>query len=615
MKIKKHQAGGIVYTPFIPNQKEGSVNTTSTSSSSEKITGTLKKEIVDLLKENGIPNDVDEFLSNANSFLSRSSSLSNMSIFGGTDDDYDINDLVQIESMANKVKFNKQLYDSATSNLGKENAWSEIAVDDSGRMYVYNEDGLTSVNPSEYYKNKNKYQAITNSQLMGLREQQRGLSFNRSILNNVQNAVGMKSIVEYVRGIIKDFGTNTTSGYIQKNAKNILNGFDLLVNDGPDGYYKAKSVDQLKDVNTALSYLYNALPQNMKNLITAKTAAENGDPNSNDRLKLLELALTENTNREESVDYDSTATKAAGTNGTTSTSSEQLTNDTLGERYVTGNGLPTIERIQITPEQSSAHLLVVGQQAGPIMFQNTERPMESTSLNEVYKNGAYIGGICDWQSVSFGDQLLNQFDLDKVMYNNMSPMYRVYLPYKTVSGKIVPDFDAQTQLSNIQKEISKSGITNDSDLIEIAKRYGLTYDPDTKLFSYPKERMKAFMSFGAYAEDGIVQFDKKSQYIYKLNSDEKNQVSQRYKNVIETHSEEGNEKKIGPSTHGWFGHMNNIYEGNIFIPIRDELIGTALYNNQYVPKSRYENTTAQSEVHKTLQQASSDQPIITNFNK
>lgn len=615
MKIKKHQAGGIVYTPFIPNQNEGTTNTTSTSSSSEKITGTLKKEIVDLLKENGIPNDVDEFLSNANSFLSKSSSLSRMSIFGGTDDDYDMSDLVRVESMANKVKFNKQLYDSATSNLGKENAWSEIAVDDSGRMYVYNEDGLTSISPSEYYKNRDKYQAITNSQLMGLREQQKGLSFNRNILNNIQNAVGMKSIVEYVRGIIKDFGTNTTSGYIQKNAKNIINGFDLLVNNGPEGYYKVKDADQLKDVNTALSYLYNALPQNMKNLITAKTAAENGDPNSNDRLKLLELALTENTSKELNVDYDSAATKSINeANG----SSEQLTNDTLGERYVSGNGLPTIERIQITPEQSSAHLVVIGQQAGPIMFQDTNRPMESTSLNEVYKNGAYIGGICDWQSVSFGDQLLNQFDLDKVMYNNMSPMYRVYLPVdlnKMAAGRIVPDFSAQEKLSKIQEEISKSGITNDTDLIEIAKRYGLTYDPDTKLFSYPKERMRAFMSFRAYAEEGNVQFDKKSQYIYKLNSDEKKQVSDRYKNVIETHSEKEKEKRVGPSVHGWFGYMKDIYEGNIFIPIRDELIGTTLYNNQYVPKSRYENTTAQSEAHKALQQVSSDQPIITNFNK
>jgi hypothetical protein len=110
MKIKSYQVGGVVYTPFVPNQAQTTTGTSvdsSTTKSSDsndgKLTG-IKKEIVDILKSNGIPSDVDMFLTKANSFLANSTSLSSMSLFGGTNDDYDLSDLVKIQKMANDVK-------------------------------------------------------------------------------------------------------------------------------------------------------------------------------------------------------------------------------------------------------------------------------------------------------------------------------------------------------------------------------------------------------------------------------------------------------------------------------------------------------------------------------
>ena len=108
MKIKSYQVGGVVYTPFVPNQTSTATGTTSGSKSSssddsDKLTG-IKKEIVEILQSNGIPSDVEQFLTKANTFLSNSTSLSNMSLFGGTDDDYDLSDLVKIQKMANDVK-------------------------------------------------------------------------------------------------------------------------------------------------------------------------------------------------------------------------------------------------------------------------------------------------------------------------------------------------------------------------------------------------------------------------------------------------------------------------------------------------------------------------------
>lgn len=122
MKIKRYQTGGIVYTPFIPNKGTQAQEESSTTAKAEKISGTFTKEVIDILKENGIPNDVDAFLQEADSFLNRSNSLSSLSIFGGSSEDHNLSDVVRVQSLANKVKFNKQLYDSAADQLTKESS-------------------------------------------------------------------------------------------------------------------------------------------------------------------------------------------------------------------------------------------------------------------------------------------------------------------------------------------------------------------------------------------------------------------------------------------------------------------------------------------------------------
>ena len=157
---RKYQVGGVVYTPYLPAQAGTAQGTTSTSASSstsstpEKISGTMKKEVIDILKENGIPSDVDQFLQYANNFLDKSKNLSSYSFIGGNDDDYDMSDLIKVQSLANKVKFNKALYDKANENLTKQYAWSEVALTDKGQMYVYDtEKGeVTKIDPSTYMK-------------------------------------------------------------------------------------------------------------------------------------------------------------------------------------------------------------------------------------------------------------------------------------------------------------------------------------------------------------------------------------------------------------------------------------------------------------------------------
>lgn len=117
------QVGGIVYTPFIPNRTQQQQEVKENKSpKEEKIIGTIKKEIIDLLKENGLQNDVDNTLNAAMNFLNSSSNLSNFAIFGGSQSDFSLAQLTQVQSLVNRTKRNKQQYDSASKVLTEQNA-------------------------------------------------------------------------------------------------------------------------------------------------------------------------------------------------------------------------------------------------------------------------------------------------------------------------------------------------------------------------------------------------------------------------------------------------------------------------------------------------------------
>ena len=233
-------------SPFGPSTQQAT-STGSKQSTPEKISGTIKKEVIDILKENGIPSDVNEFLNKANSFLNNSTSLSNMSLFGGTNDDYSMSDLITIQQMANSVKWNKSRWDEAVKNLDSEDAWGEIALDSRGYMYVADSEGkIGTVDPRKY--DPEKQQALTNEQVLGLREQSSQFAMNSNILLNAGSAVGMKSVHDYLVGIVEKLGTNTIQGYGSKEQNQIVNGIRELMESGPDGYYKISTKSQASDV-------------------------------------------------------------------------------------------------------------------------------------------------------------------------------------------------------------------------------------------------------------------------------------------------------------------------------------------------------------------------------
>ena len=130
-------------------------------------------------------------------------------------------------------------------------------MDTVGNFYAINSDGKlikkSASGVSKFAKGESdeEFQLLTYSQLTGLREN--GLAFNTDILRDLENAYGKQSESTEIIKQIKDFSTNKLEGVTSKSAaaNKGMEIFSNLMEDGPDGYCKFTSEDQVKNENAA----------------------------------------------------------------------------------------------------------------------------------------------------------------------------------------------------------------------------------------------------------------------------------------------------------------------------------------------------------------------------
>lgn len=597
MKIKSMQSGGIIYTPFIPNNEEiPQQNIPSNDSKKEKITGTITKEIIDLIKENGLINDVDVTLNEVANFLNQSSMLSNFTAFGGSDPDFSLAQLMQVQSLVNRTKRNKETYDEASKVLSKENAWSDVAIDTRGYIYALNgENGaLEKIKATQYAENRDKYQALDYGSLMSLREKDPNLAYNVSILTDAGSAIGLQSISDYLVDIVKDFGKESETGYIKKLPQNVQDGLQALIANGPDGIYKATSETEIKDINAAIAYLDASLNPRMKATIDAHNAGEGRDASKNGRLKFIYDVITHHTDNKISVDFEKTASDAASGKGG---GSEKTVQESLAHAYATGNGLGETQTIQITPYNTGATIFAQAHILGPIVDDNNQ-PIGTTSLQQAFQKSGSLRAVIDAQSVTFGDQLLNPNTYEKIMYDGNTQMYRAWLPSKNVNGRITVDFDTQQQADKLMDQIKNSGITDDRMIKDLVEQQfpDATWDLIEKVIKFNSSR--PFVVIGAYASGKEFSGLSDSKYIWNLPRDEGREIKNKYNNLMKYSDIYGGktETNIGGKTR----NAGNFYQGNIYIPITDGMAGARIYDRQYAPQNQFTELNAKADMNNYL---------------
>ena len=606
---RKYQVGGIAYTPYLPAQTgspqtsaTAATTTGSSSSSSDKISGTMKKEIVDLLKENGIPSDVSVFLNTANRLLANSQSLSQLSIFGGDREDYDISDLIKVQQLVNNVKYNKGLRDEAAAQITKENAGSEVAVSNSGELYVFNSDGkLTTVSAKEYADNKDNYQVLTNSQLMYYRENQPELAFQTGILDDLHNTIGMGTITKYLRDTINAFGSDTLEGYTVKNPE-VKDGLQLLMQAGPDGYYKFTKEEELRDVNRALHYLYNGMSDNAKNLLKAKAAVEGGDPtNLNDISNLMYQALMEHTSRSTKVDFDKQATEydpnLTGKKG--GSSSENMVKDTYLYRVASLNG--PRKQVALAPKGSKiadTGLMITQGITNGAVIDNEGKRIGNMSVDMMLQKAEAVKAA-DASKIVLGNRILRPGEYGGVMFDSNQECNTVYLPYTFDGGQMVPDFDVFEKYNQLQRAIAGKFDMPKTEVDRLARDLGLStddYNYDSSTNSLSLTKATYFLTFGAIVGSGTIDLTADNKrFLTKLDPDEGEDYKKAYDNMIKYGS---TTRKKSDLRIGNYDSSNEkqFYRGILYMAMPDAYRGTHLSMDEYINRDSVNNFGRRTEL-------------------
>ena len=603
MKIKSYAGGGIAYLPTTTNRGEAA-SAASSSSSNSKVPGFADK-IIDMVKSEGIDSDVNAFLNQ----VERTLNLAN----DPTGQNLSMREILQLARAASSVKTNYTMFKDAQKALDTEDAWGDVATDSKGYIYTWNQESnkIEKVAPSAY--NPEKQLALTNQDLLNFRWNNTDTKYNTSIITDVSKSVGMKTISTYLVDLIKKFEQSEVTGYGSKTNSEIASGLKALVNHsdtngntigdlitaGPDGLYKLTQKATIKDahIDKAINYLVQSLNNDMKHALVAKAAVEGYTPEA----YLVEL-LDIYTGRSITADYDATTSKAAsGEDGGSSGSKIQ---QTLAESYVTGSNAVPMQMIPIAPNNSKTTLYVPAQNVQSVRLDRSGQPgqpMPIANLRTVIQDSYALGNITNRGTVVFGDQLINDTQLNGLIYTG-TDMYRVILPYKVVDGRhIVPDFELQNKLN----DIVENGKNQGADVTTI-NRYlnqecpGAQYNPETQTIELPNNRKHAFLTFGAQAASNYVDFNTDSDYITKVNEPNVDV----YKNAVQygyaTHGK-NDEKSVEASGMGpsWFGlgTKNKIYEGMVYLPISNDLAGTLGYNQGYVDKEAYTNVSGRYEEH------------------
>ena len=599
MKIIRYQSGGIYYTPFFGDEAQTSKSSSSSSSSEDKEEQMIKKEIISILKENGLQNDVDYFLSKARQLLNNSINL------GFGDSSYDMGDITRLVSLANRTRRNFESYTNARDQIIKQGAGSDLAISNRGGLYVLDSEGeLKTISPDSYYKNSDKYRPLTNTDLMQLRENDSNLAFNSSVLSDMSNAVGMQTIVDYIKSTINAFGTSkeTKTGirFTEKTRGKIEEGFQQILSGvSPDGIYKYSIKQSIEhqgyNDNTneglleAVTYLYNTLAPNMKNVLRANCAAKGMDPNKAENVhSLLIMAIQEHTNHgvtiDEDITYDDTATKGKGGNGSTGTSG--LIPESWGNSIQKNQGMPVEGSTVLRGGNIKFNL--PGYHYGNVMDNNNKQVSNVTMGDETYNNLLSHGLVDTRRTAYFGDIPISNMAIvgQGVLVDNTRGGMVTYVPVDN-TGNI--DMDLFKQMTEIQEKIISERVLDPIQRQKIWESYGFVYDPQTGVGKPQGYQLARYWVQSAYTSTGADVFENKTlrnaMSIARADDDLIENLGLAY-NADPSHS---NRPKIDISA-GWFGKS---YEGLLFIPLNNNQIETLVAEGTgYIQKPNTDTTHA-----------------------
>ena len=648
MKIRKYQAGAIIYTPTPTGGQATSTQVSASSSSAsekpEKITGTMLKEIMDQLKEDGLPADVEQVLNYAARYLDKSSHLTDMSLFGGKDTEYNIKDWINITKLVKEAKWNKELYDDASDKLKEEDAWNDVATDTNGKIWLSDGKNLSKVSVSEYVKEREKltesgYVPISYNTLGDLRSRYFGFDKN-GMLEDMKAAVGMKSITKQLVDIVTKFEATEVSKYKFSQGTDkirdasgrsyqleaVKDGLEALTSGGPSGYYKLtqKTKVDKSNVEDALDYLWNSLGDSAQNAVRAKLAVEGDNPNNGDAVKaFLTDIISFHARNKVDVNFDSSATNydpnGTGKKGGSSADKGDALTQMNPLALIASGYYGTPRKVNIIGKTSqvskSGSIETTGYDIGA-MIDYDRKTLDKQTVSSLLAN-AWELQAGNTGSITFGNRHITAEEAQALYWNGADHLNVVKLPATTDdNGNVIPNFELAQKVELLNK--AAKGRT-DAEVQDYIKSNLNGYDVKKNvdgIWEITNVPTISFLTFGAIASDDIFDFtDEEKLMLDKVSKEQGKMIVDIYNTLtrFNTLNPNKNTKALNVPTAG----KNSFYKGNVFIPIEDQYAGFRVSGmDPYISKGDLSNPAEQIQLKQAaVANQTANGPLKTNFNQ
>ena len=478
------------------------------------------------------------------------------------------------------AKFNEAQFNTAQKEVTEKGGLHEIAIDEHGRLFVQDvESGAMNKMTIEEFKQlkdeePNKYEALTNSNLLYYRAHSPQFAFNNDILRVVSNGIGEKQVTELLLQVANNMGKDVLQqeGYSQKNSEAITRGMGELqeaYTQGMtvNGLYKQEylSEDQNAQIAAALKYLWSSLPENAKVFLKYKS-----DGSESGAVGLMsDLLFSRNNYKQE---FRQNLTKHPDSNSDDN-KSDKIELDPV-KAMILGMGYQREVTLN-TGSSYEAHIL--GNYS--VLTNESGNPLgEYTSLREV-SNGAFAPSL-DLNNATFGGARIET--LNRAYLNN-ADIVAMDLPidvaYYQQTGTLRPDINLMNKIEELHVAMKQGRIDkNDASAVNAeCKRIGLppmyaSLDEN----GIPQLNANYFARFARI--DGIVD-ERALESGQNVDNTVRSATSNKRQNFKEYMSKADKSYALSD---GFLGMgADNLYEGAIYIPIRRDLIAASLGSKKY----------------------------------
>lgn len=592
--IPKLQQGGaalpfVSWTP-VPDTpySAAAASTTATKEKKEalKVEDVIPKEMIEALKQKGLPSDMSVFTESIMSLFNDPI----YKITGQLNPSTLSTRYLSIINKINNIAFNKELYDKSIDRLQQNGGLYDVAVSNTGRMVVQDlETGqIKQVSPDEYYEKLGSYKAISNGDLAHIRAYNPSMAFSSDVFSVLNNGMGQETLQKYINDAISNLGSTSSNieGYTRVQKDRIQNGLSELVNNDTvaaaivqDGVYKLTHEQQsdVEQAQEALKYLYTSLPMAAKNYLRAKAAEQGIDPDeAAEKILVPFISSKFNSSRTIKFDYDKQASDASGSGGSDKNTIKIDQQDQIYEGVRSSGSSQDI----ILNTGSNYEFKLPGIHINALKTLNQEEITGSERMDKVLQNSTLSAG--NQGNMWFGGKKLSPKDTNKLIYDPEAGLNAAYVPIKDDGS---PDFDALETITKVQEDIKRTPGMSEQEKRQKFKdkdieQYYDLYKDEKSLYNSNKVKLFYMVNAVGISDD----FD--NPYVVDQ-SDDYDSYFDYMNRIINSDAKKGSEVDLNGTwflSIGNFGR-DNIYKGTFYIEAPNAMEAKATTGSIYVPKS------------------------------